>query len=274
MSSRRVVITGMAGITSLGSEWDTIHANMKNKKNGITVMESWKDIKGLNSLLAGPITDFSLPDHYSRKKIRGMGRVARLATVASEEALKQADLLGQDDFLSSGKMGIAYGSCSGSTEPLCDLAAINLERSMQKVTATTYIRSMSHTCAVNISLFFGISGRIIPTSSACTSGSQAIGYAYEAIKNGYQDIMLAGGAEELCPSQVAIFDTLYATSQKNDDPTHTPRPFDKDRDGLVIGEGSASLVLEELSHAQARGATIYAEIVGFVSVHLHPLTLN
>ena len=263
MNKRRVVVTGMAGITSLGSQWEEIHANMLNKKNGIKVMEEWKEIKGLNSLLAGPIEDFTLPAHYTRKKIRGMGRVARLATVASEEALNQAKLIARADLLSSGRVGIAFGSCSGSTKPLCDLAAINLDKSMHKVTATTYIQSMSHTCAVNASLFFGISGRIIPTSSACTSGSQAIGYGYEAIKNGYQDIMLAGGAEELCPSQVAIFDTLYATSQKNDDPKHTPRPFDKDRDGLVIGEGSASLVLEELSHAQARGATIYAEIVGF-----------
>jgi 3-oxoacyl-[acyl-carrier-protein] synthase II len=116
---------------------------------------------------------------------------------------------------------------------------------------------------VNIGTFFGTTGRIIPTSSACTSGSQGIGYAYEAIKFGRADVMIAGGAEELDITDSAVFDTLYATSTKNDDPKHTPRPYDCDRDGLVIGEGAATLILEERDRAVARGATIYGEIVGF-----------
>ena len=192
-----------------------------------------------------------------------MGRVAQLATVATEASLKNANLLDQKDILTGGRVGIAYGSCSGSTRTYCELLPVFTEKSTRKVTATSYIKSMSHTCAVNMGLFFGVSGRVIPTSSACTSGSQAIGYAYESIKHGYQDVMLAGGAEELCASQVAVFDTLYATSQRNDEPHLTPRPFDRDRDGLVLGEGACTLVLEELEHARARGATIYAEIVGF-----------
>ncbi len=106
---------------------------------------------------------------------------------------------------------------------------------------------------------------MIPTISACTAGSQGIGYAYEAIRFGRQTMMLAGGAEELCPSQAAVFDTLFATSQMNDNPERAPRPFDRDRDGLVIGEGACTLVLEELEHARARGATIYAEIIGFAT---------
>lgn len=122
---------------------------------------------------------------------------------------------------------------------------------------------MGHTTCVNVSLFFGLKGRVIPTSSACTSGSQAIGYAYEAIKYGHQQVMLAGGAEELCPTEAAVFDTLYATSTRNDTPQLTPRPFDSGRDGLVIGEGAATLVLESYEHAKARGATILAELVGF-----------
>ena len=134
---------------------------------------------------------------------------------------------------------------------------------MTNISSTTFIKLMGHTCAVNIGIFFGLSGRLIPSSSACTSGSQAIGFAYESIQNGKADIMIAGGAEELCPSQVSIFDTLYATSLKNKTPNTTPSPFDKDRDGLVIGEGAATLVLEELTHAQKRGAKIYAEIIGF-----------
>jgi 3-oxoacyl-[acyl-carrier-protein] synthase II len=104
---------------------------------------------------------------------------------------------------------------------------------------------------------------VIPTSSACTSGSQGIGYAYEAIKYGQQLLMVAGGAEELCATEAAVFDTLYATSTKNSAPSTTPRPFDAKRDGLVIGEGAGTLILEELEHARARGARILAEIVGF-----------
>ena len=124
---------------------------------------------------------------------------------------------------------------------------------------------MSHTAPVNVGVFFGLKGRVITTSSACTSGSQGIGYAYEAIKFGRQKIMLAGGAEELCVTEAAVFDTLYATSVKNETPELTPRPFDANRDGLVIGEGACTLILEELGFAQARGAHILAEIVGFGS---------
>ena len=261
--NKRVVVTGMSGITSLGDNWEEIHSNMIQKKTGIKIMDEWKEIEGLNTALGAPIENFQLPTHYTRKQKRAMGRVAQLATVATEAALKQANLLDREDILTSGRVGIAYGSCSGSTKPLCDLAEIRLAKKVGKITATTYVQSMSHTCAVNAGIFFGLTGRVIPTSSACTSGSQAIGYAYEAIKHGYQDAMIAGGAEELCPSQVAVFDTLYATSQRNNEPHKTPKPFDKDRDGLVIGEGAGSLILEELSHAKARDAKIYAEIVGF-----------
>ena len=122
---------------------------------------------------------------------------------------------------------------------------------------------MGHTAPVNLGVFLGVTGRIITTSSACTSGSQGIGYAYETIRAGQQRAMIAGGAEELCVTEVAVFDTLFATSVRNDAAETTPRPFDVDRDGLVLGEGAGTLILEEFEHAQARGATIYAEVVGF-----------
>ncbi len=131
--------------------------------------------------------------------------------------------------------------------------------------ANSYVRMMPHTTAANVSIFFGLKGRILPTSSACTSGSQGIGYAYEAIKFGRLPLMLAGGAEELCPTEAMVFDALYATSLKNDAPHTSPSPYDTGRDGLVIGEGAGMLVLEELEHALARGAHIYAEVVGFGS---------
>jgi 3-oxoacyl-[acyl-carrier-protein] synthase II len=134
---------------------------------------------------------------------------------------------------------------------------------MQGITSTSYIQMMPHTTAVNIGLFFELKGRVIPTSSACTSGSQGIGYAYEAIRFGRQTMMLAGGAEEISAPGAAVFDSLFSTSTRNDTPKATPRPFDSGRDGLVVGEGAATLVLEEYEHAISRGAKIYAEIVGF-----------
>jgi 3-oxoacyl-[acyl-carrier-protein] synthase II len=191
-----------------------------------------------------------------------MGRVALLATAASEQALRDAGLL-EDPILHSGRVGVAYGSSTGSTDATSDFANMLLTKKLDGITATTYIRMMGHTAPVNIGVFFGLQGRIITTSSACTSGSQGIGYAFEAIRHGLQDIMLAGGAEELCPTEAAVFDTLYATSARNDEPKKSPRPFDRDRDGLVIGEGACTLILERRDIALARGAKIYAEIVGF-----------
>ena len=116
---------------------------------------------------------------------------------------------------------------------------------------------------MNLSVHYGTTGRLLPTGTACTSGSLAVGEAFEAIRYGAQDVMIAGGAEEFSVTQVAVFDTLFATSRRNDAPESTPRAFDKARDGLVIGDGAATLVLEEREHALARGATILAEVVGF-----------
>jgi len=261
---RRVVITGMAGLTSIGQNWTSVERNLRAKKSGIVRMSEWDRFQGLNTRLGGPIPDFQVPPYYNRKKTRSMGRVALLAVYATELALQDAGLL-NDAEIQSGNTGIAYGSSTGSTESFRLFGRMLDSGVMQGLTATTYIKMMAHTGAVNIGLFFGITGRIIPTCTACTSGSQAIGYAYETIKHGYQTIMIAGGAEELCPTQAAVFDTLYATSTQNDYPYLTPRPFDKDRDGLVIGEGAGTIILEDMEHAKARGANIYAELVGFAT---------
>lgn len=259
---RRVVVTGMSAITALGHNWQDFENNLRKKQNAVQVDEKLEGIDGLNTHLSAPILDFTKPAHYTRKQVRSMGRVSLMATRATEVALEDAKLL-SDDYFKSGRMGIAYGSSTGSTDPIMAFGDLLKSGNMQGVTATSYIRMMSHTTAVNIGVFFGISGRVYTTSSACTSSSQAIGYAYEAIKFGKQDIMIAGGGEELCPSEVAVFDTLYATSTKNSQPKETPRPFDQNRDGLVIGEGACTLILEEYEHAVARGAHIYAEIVGY-----------
>lgn len=260
--SKRVVVTGFGNITSLGQDWASVQNNLALGVSGIRYMEDWDSYDTLNTRLAGPVLDFQLPAHYSRKKTRSMGRIALLATRASELALEDAGLL-DDPLLGSGMCGVAYGSSAGSTAATTDFAGMLMQVPGSKITATTYIRMMAHTAPVNIGIFFGLKGRVHTTSSACTSGSQGIGYAYEAIKFGRQTVMVAGGAEELCPSEAAVFDTLYATSTRNDTPNLTPSPFDRDRDGLVIGEGAGTLILEELEHAQARGARIYAELVGY-----------
>jgi len=258
---KRVVVTGMAGISPIGNDWQTVAERLKNKVTGIQTMHDWAKYEGLNTRLAAPV-DFVKPAHYTRKQTRSMGRVALLATYATELALIDAGLL-NDPCLSSGQTGIAYGSCAGSLDAVAEFGNMLINHAVDGLNATSYIRMMAHTAPVNIGLFFGINGRVYTTSSACTSGSQGIGYAYEAIKYGRQQVMIAGGSEELSATEAAVFDTLFATSLRNDEPDKSPRPFDRDRDGLVIGEGAGTLILEELEHALARGANIYAELVGF-----------
>lgn len=261
---KRVVVTGMGCVSALGSDWAEVDARLKSGRNAICHMADWDQYDGLFTRLAGPVLDFKKPAHYSRKAVRTMGRVALLSVRASEMALQDANLL-EDPVLASGRAGISYGSSTGSTDAIADFGNMLLNKKTTGLNATSYIRMMGHTAPVNIGVFFGIKGRVYTTSSACTSSSQGIGYGFEAIRHGLQDVMVCGGAEELCPTEAAVFDTLYATSTRNDAPELTPRPFDRDRDGLVIGEGAATLVLEELEHARARGATIYAEVVGFAT---------
>ncbi|WP_263143875.1 beta-ketoacyl-ACP synthase [Pseudomonas alcaligenes] len=261
---KRVVVTGMAGITSLGDDWASISANFAANRSGIRYMAEWERYTELNTRLGGPIDDFAVPKSWTRKQLRSMGRVSRLAVRAAERALEDAGLLG-DPSIRDGRMGVACGSSTGSTEEIKAFGNMLLNSVADGLNANSYVRMMPHTTAANISIFFGLTGRLIPTSSACTSGSQGIGYAYEAIKFGRLPLMLAGGAEELCPTEAMVFDALYATSLKNAAPQSTPRPYDEGRDGLVIGEGAGMLVLEDLEHALARGARIHAEVVGFGS---------
>src|SRR5689334_17778277 len=264
MLTRRVVVTGMAGVCGLGSSWAEIEAGLRARRNTIRVMPEWDRYTDMNTRLAGPLDSFKPPAHWTRKQLRSMGRVSQLAVSAAELALADAGLR-DAPIIRSGDTGVACGSSTGSTPDIKDFAAMVILNDTSGLNANSYVRMMPHTTAANIGIFFGVQGRIVPTSSACTSGSQGVGYAYEAIKFGRQTLMLAGGAEELCPTEAMAFDTLYATSHRNDAPHTTPRPYDRDRDGLVIGEGAAIMVLEELEHAQRRGARVHAELVGFAT---------
>lgn len=258
----RVVVTGMAGISALGSTWAETETRLRAGLNAVRYMPEWERHTDLGTRLAGPVDDFKPPAHWTRKQLRSMGRVSQLAVRAAEMAVDDAGLLGAP-VVSSGAMGVACGSSVGSTADIRDFAQTLITGRSEGLNANSYVRMMPHTTAANVGIFLRLKGRIIPTSSACTSGSQGVGFAYEAIRHGYQSVMLGGGAEELCPSEAMAFDKLYATSQRNSEPGATPRPYDQDRDGLVVGEGAGMLVLEELEHARRRGARIHAELVGF-----------
>lgn len=260
----RVVVTGFGNVCAFGREWSEIRAKFEAKQNAVKFMSEWDRFGSeLNTRLAAPIVGYAPPSQWDRKQLRSLGIVSQYAVEAAGLALKDAGLL-DDESIKDGRMGVAAGSSTGSTEAMSQ--AVTLLLGMESnFNANTYIRMMPHTTAANISIFYGLKGRMIPTSSACTSASHAIGYSYEAIKYGQIDMMLAGGAEELCPSEAFVFDRLFATSCKNDTPNLAPAPFDSERDGLVLGEGGSMLVLESLESAKKRNAKIYAEIVGFGS---------
>lgn len=261
---RRVVVTGAGGICALGDNWEAIERGLRHRRNAVRYMTEWDQYSDLKTRLAAPCDAFQVPEQWTRKQLRSLGRVSQLAVRASQLAFAQAEL---DDpaFLSGGDVGVACGSCVGSTPDTADFASFLIDGDGSRVNANTYIRMMPHTAAANVSIFLGLTGRVIPTSSACTSGSQAIGFAYESIRSGAQEVMVAGGAEELSPTQAKAFDLLFAASRRNSEPQAAPRPYDRDRDGLVIGEGAAMLVLEEYEHARRRGAPLLAEIVGFAT---------
>lgn len=258
----RVAVTGIGMISPLGNSFDATWEALLKGTSGVSEIEEWRSIAGIRSCAGARAAPFDLPEHYTRKRVRSMSRSAVLAVRASEMALSHAGLLG-DPILTSGDTGISYGSCLTGAETLLEIAGHCLARDARGMQASAFTQAMTHSCAANISIFFGIRGRVIPTSSACTSASQGIGYATESIRSGAQKVMLAGGAEELSIPLLLLFDSMYATSLCHQGIAYAPRPFDTARDGLVIGEGACTLVLEELSHAEARGAPIYAEVVGF-----------
>ena len=259
---KRVVVTGMALTSPLGSDIDTVFNNLLKYENCVDYDKNLDQYERLNTRLSAHLRGFEIPSYYNRKVLRTMGPVSVMAVRTAELALEDAGLR-DDEIITSGDCGVSYGSSSGSLDAIIDFYGMQVDKVVRGLNSGSYVKMMPQTTAVNISLFFKTIGRLVPASTACTSGSMGIGYAYEAIKNGYQTVMIAGGAEEIHATEIAIFDTLYATSLKNDTPKLSPAPFDKNRDGLVIGEGAGTLILEEYEHAKKRGARIYAEIIGF-----------
>ncbi len=264
-AGRRVAVTGMGGVCGLGARWSDVATGLRGGRSGITTWPPLAEVEGVRTRLAGPCEEPALPDDTPRKKLRSMGRVSRLATWTTREALRQAELL-EHPCLRDGTTGVAFGSTTGSPPDMIAFGHVmGHERRTRGLTPMHYLRLMSHTCAANLGQFFEVTGLVMPTASACTSASQALGFGFEQIRMGKQEVMLCGGAEELHEIEVGVFDMMFATSTREGDPPATPRPFDVQRDGLVVAEGSATLVLEAWEHAEARGAEILAEVLGYAS---------
>jgi 3-oxoacyl-[acyl-carrier-protein] synthase II len=261
---RRVVVTGMGVVCPLGSELAAVETALRENRSGIRRMDDWDAVGHMLTRLGAP-ADVPEIAAMPRKMSRLMGRVALLATVATQRAIADAGLDKAE--LTSGKVGLAHGSTHGSSSASEQWARkLIAQQGLLGLSGTSYLKFMSHTTAANLALQFGIRGRIMTTCAACVSASQAIGYAYEAVRNGAVDVMICGGAEELHFSHAAVFDVMHATSSRyNDEPDKAPRPFDRDRDGLVVGEGAGTFVLEEYARAKALGKTIHAEVLGFAT---------
>lgn len=262
MSKRRVAITGIGIVSPIGATYRESLDALRAGQHGIVHVPEWKDIGHFFTRLAAPARAVRF-DHLPRSSTRTMGRVALLATKATEEAIADAGLTPEQ--VHGPDVTLAYGSTHGSSSANEAWVRKLLSRqSFLGIASTAYLKFMSNTTSVNLAIHFGLRGRVISTCSACVSASQAIGYAYEHIAHGLAEVALAGGSEELHFTHVGVFDTMHATSRNyNDQPERSPRPFDRDRDGLVVGEGAGTFVLEEYERAKASGKRIYGEILGY-----------
>lgn len=262
---RRVVITACSAITPIGHGRAEILASLVKGVSGVKPLRSDDLITPhIHSGVFGTV-DYPIAYDFKRGDRKTMGPVSFYACQVAKETLAQSGL--SRDFIASGRLGVAFGSTHGSPTVQREIYRTffgHSEVGLSGIGAVDYLKSMVHTTAVNITRMFGITGRVISSSTACTTSSQSIGFGYEAVKFGLQDAMLCGGADEYDTTTVAVFDNLLACSVDfNATPHLTPRPFDSRRDGLVVGEGAGAVLLEEFEAAKKRGATILGEIVGF-----------
>jgi 3-oxoacyl-[acyl-carrier-protein] synthase II len=263
MGKRRVVIVGMGIRSPIGNTPGELIRSLQARRSGISVMAEWQAIKGLRTRVAGLCDIQGGEESIPRQYRRSMGRVGMLAALSAIDAVKASGL--REDEIASPACGISYGSTEGSVRSQMDYIGNMVQnRSLEGIPPSWYLKCMSHTCAGNLSILFHTRGPFIASCPACVSGSQGIGLGYEAIKAGKADLMITGGADEVDVLSAAVFDLMMATSSNyNDRPSETPRPFDEKRDGLVVAEGAATLVLEEYERAKKRGAPILGEIEGF-----------
>ncbi|OQX10392.1 MAG: 3-oxoacyl-ACP synthase [Desulfobulbaceae bacterium A2] len=262
---RRVVITACSAITPIGYGKEAIVQSLRQGTSGVKPLrDDGLLTKHIHSHVFGTV-DYPIDYGFKRLYRKTMGPVAYYACQVAGDVLAAAGL--DKEFIGSGRLGVAFGSTHGSPTVQREIYKTffnELDEKFSSIGAVDYLRSMVHTTAVNITRMYGITGRVIASSTACTTSSQAIGFGYEMVKHGMQDAMICGGADEYDTTTVAVFDNLLACSTAfNDTPQCTPRPFDARRDGLVVGEGGGAVLLEEYEAARRRGAPILAEVIGF-----------
>jgi 3-oxoacyl-[acyl-carrier-protein] synthase I len=257
---RRAVITGLGLVSPLGNNVAETLRSLRETKSGIKYQESYEEM-GLRSLVAGSI-DLDVTDLIDRKLRRFMGDAAAFSYVAMDEAIKDSGL--EDSDVSNERSGIVAGSGGASSSNLTEAADILREKGLKRIGPYRVTRTMSSTISACLATPFKIKGVNYSITSACSTSAHCIGHALELIQLGKQDIVFAGGGEEEHWSMTSLFDAMGALSTaRNDAPATASRAYDKDRDGFVIAGGAGFLVVEELEHARARGAKIYAELVGY-----------
>ncbi len=257
---RRVVVTGIGIVSSLGNNKSEVNDSLFNTKSGIAFDESQKDM-GFRSQVSGQI-NLNLEDSIERKFLRFMGDGASYNYLAMNEAISDSNL--SEDEISNNQTGLIMGSGGPSTKSLLRAFDITREKGPKKIGPTSVPKVMCSTNSATLSTYFKIKGVNYSISSACSTSAHCIGNAYELIQLGKQDRIFAGGGEELDWTLSALFDAMPALSSKyNEDPTKASRAFDSQRDGFVIAGGGGVIVLEELETAIKRNAKIYAEIVGY-----------
>lgn len=259
---RRVVITGMGTVSPLGRGVEKLADAIESGRNAVRYMEGWNQYQGLRSLVGAP-AEMKDEKLIPRQNRRSMGRMSIFAVQAAQDAVAASGL--DPAVLTSGRMGCVVGSTTGSAISLNETFETMLpDKDLSKLSSMMFFHCVSHSASMNVAQALKLSGCVMATSAACASALQAIGVGYDLIRLGTQDVMLCGGAEELHPTVTGSFDVLFATSVKyNESPGKTPRPFDRDRDGLVCGEGSGIIMLEDYDHAVARNARIIAEVLGY-----------
>ena len=257
----RVVVTGMGIVSSLGANKLEVLESLRSAKSGIAFSEKYKEM-GLRSHVHGSVPEIDTSEIIDRKMLRFMADAAIYNAVALDEAIKESGL--SPEMISHERTGLIMGSGGASNQNVVESADILRERGIKRVGPYRVPRAMGSTTSACLSTLFKIKGINYSISSACSTSAHCIGNAMEQIQLGKQDVVFAGGGEELDWSLTMLFDAMGALSSKyNDSPTQASRAFDADRDGFVISGGGGALVLESLDHAQARGAKIIAELVGY-----------
>ena len=257
----RVVITGMGIVSSLGGNKAEVLESLKSAKSGIEFSEKYAEM-GLRSHVHGSISEVDTSDVIDRKMLRFMADAAIFNAIALDEAIKQSGL--SEDMVSSERTGLIMGSGGASNVNVVEAADILREKGIKRVGPYRVPRTMGSTTSACLSTLFKIKGINYSISSACSTSAHCIGNAMEQIQLGKQDVVFAGGGEELDWSTTMLFDSMGALSSKyNETPELASRAFDANRDGFVISGGGGALILESLEHAEARGASIIAELVGY-----------